>query len=477
MTTVSPLRTQSRPAPSGRAQLRWYGPGLLWMVSSVGSGSVLFTPRVGARYGYELMWLALIVTGLMWIMIREAGRYSVATGRTLLDGFRDVPGPTGWAVWVIFAPQVVAGVVTIAGIAALVGSALMVALPGGQAIYASVVILGSGALVLAGRYRGVERVTTVMGLILVGAAITAAASVVSTDVVDGLVPTVPDDLDPYFVLPWIGFILAGAVGIMWFSYWVAARGFGGPTGGQAGGSGDRNASDSDGGDRAHRIQRVRSWTTLMSRTAAVGVVGGGLVIVSFLVLGAELLAPEGRVPDGIDVARDLTALLAELWGTFGEILLLVCVVVALWGTVFANQDGWARTYADATGLLAGGEQARSGSGEQRRAGRDGSGGWFGRLVANRRRLYLAYVAGAMTIAPLGLFLLVRDPVDILSVGGIIAAAHTPVVVGLTLYVNRRLPAEVRPSLASQVGLGSAGVFFGLFALVYLLSLIGVTIGA
>ncbi|ROO60202.1 natural resistance-associated macrophage protein [Micromonospora sp. Llam0] len=486
MPTAFRLRQQPTPIPSGRGQLRWYGPGLLWMVSSVGSGSVLFTPRIGARYGYELLWLALVVTVLMWIMIREAGRYSVATGRTLLDGFRDVPGPANWAIWVIFVPQVVAGVVTIAGIAALVGSALMVALPGGQAVYASVVILGSGTLVLAGRYRGVERITVVMALVLVGAAVTAAASTVSGDIATGLVPGVPDDLDLYSVLPWVGFILAGAVGIMWFSYWVAARGFGGPADpSSSAGETENDGAEHDGGkdserpgeriDRDERIDRVRAWTRTMSRTAALGVVGGGLVIVSFLVLGAELLAPQGRVPDGVDVARDLTALLGDLWGTFGEVLLLTCVVVALWGTVFANQDGWARTYADATRLVADGRRD-SGPADDEPAGGRESAGRVARLISRPRAVYLTYVAVAMTLAPLVLFLLVRNPVDILSVGGIIAAAHTPVVVGLTLYVNRRLPAQVRPSRISQVALGAAGLFFGAFAVVYLLSLVGFRIG-
>ncbi|WBB99727.1 Nramp family divalent metal transporter [Solwaraspora sp. WMMA2080] len=475
MPTAFLLRQQPTPVPAGRGQLRWYGPGLLWMVSSVGSGSVLFTPRIGARYGYELLWLALIVTVFMWIMIREAGRYSVATGRTLLDGFRDVPGLANWAIWVIFVPQIVAGVVTIAGIAALVGSALMVALPGGQAVYASAVILGSGALVLAGRYQGVERITAVMALVLVGAAITAAASTVSGDIATGLVPGVPDDLDLYFVLPWVGFILAGAVGIMWFSYWVAARGFGGPTGPSsstdqtdAGARDDVPSNGQVGGDE--RIERVRGWTRTMSRTAALGVAGGGLVIVSFLVLGAELLAPQGRVPDGVDVARDLTALLGDLWGTFGEVLLLTCVVVALWGTIFANQDGWARTYADATRLITAGRSDDEPADDGEQTGR------LARLSRHPRAVYLTYVAVAMTLAPLVLFLLVRNPVEILSVGGIIAAAHTPVVVGLTLYVNRRLPARVRPSWTSQVALGTAGVFFGAFAVVYLLSLVGVRIG-
>jgi len=83
--------------PPGRERLKWYGPGLLWMLSSVGSGSVLFTPRIGSAYGYGLLWLLLVVVFLQWTMIREVGRYTVCTGRTLLDGFSDLPGPRGWA--------------------------------------------------------------------------------------------------------------------------------------------------------------------------------------------------------------------------------------------------------------------------------------------------------------------------------------------------------------------------------------------
>jgi Mn2+/Fe2+ NRAMP family transporter len=84
------MRKHSPDIPTGKERLKWYGPGLMWMISSVGSGSVLFTPRVGARYGYELLWVALILIFLMWIMIREVGRYSVVTGKTIFDGFKDV---------------------------------------------------------------------------------------------------------------------------------------------------------------------------------------------------------------------------------------------------------------------------------------------------------------------------------------------------------------------------------------------------
>lgn len=55
----------------------------------------------------------------------------------------------------------------------------------------------------------------------------------------------------------------------------------------------------------------------------------------------------------------------------------------------------------------------------------------------------AIIFGA--IIPLTVFFLVRNPVDILSIAGTVAAVHTPVVVFLTLYLNmKRLPKALRP---------------------------------
>jgi len=49
------VRDRVPPAPTGLERVKWLGPGLLWMLSSVGAGSVLFTPRIGSRYQYELL--------------------------------------------------------------------------------------------------------------------------------------------------------------------------------------------------------------------------------------------------------------------------------------------------------------------------------------------------------------------------------------------------------------------------------------
>src|SRR5690554_4395052 len=240
------------------------------MVSAVGSGSVLFTPRVGAKYGYEFLWMAIIFMFFMWVMIREVGRYTVVTGKTIFEGYREISGSSNWAIYFIMLPQMLAAVVTIAGIAALAGSALMIALPWQYEIYASALIVLCLVLVISGTYNIIERVTSVLAGILVLVVIVSAL-VVFPDIGDfaaGFVPSFPEDTDVEFVIPWVGFILAGASGIMWFSYWVSARGYGGELT-----TYDEEQKISPEEEDQHikkhgeAFERLKSWLSTMSVTA------------------------------------------------------------------------------------------------------------------------------------------------------------------------------------------------------------------
>src|SRR5687767_13756935 len=103
--------------PTGWRRLKQIGPGFLWMVSAAGFGELLFTPRVGAQYGYQLLWALLLAVVCKWFINREIGRYAVCTGQSVLEGFARVPGPRHWAVWVILVPQVFVAVTAIAGLA------------------------------------------------------------------------------------------------------------------------------------------------------------------------------------------------------------------------------------------------------------------------------------------------------------------------------------------------------------------------
>lgn len=459
-------RKHSPEPPKGKDRLKWYGPGLMWMISSVGSGSVLFTPRVGARYGFEFLWVALIIIFLMWIMIREVGRYSVVTGKTIFDGFKDVSGKSEWPIWLIFIPQILAAVVTIAGIAALAGSALMIALPGSQQVYAAALIVLSVILVVSGRYSVVEKVASIMAGALVLIVIVTSIRVFSStgNFVQGLVPGIPEDLDMQFVMPWLGFILAGAAGIMWFSYWVVAREYGGPQ------------LEPEDIEQKHDTKemnkditaRLKKWMNVMSNTAAIGVVGGGLVIVCFLVLGTELLKPEGNVPEGIDVAKDLSTLLSDVWERAGFWMLIISITIALAGTILSNQDGWGRMFADATLILLAPKLKKwklmQREGEEVKEVKAKEKSWWQKIISERSKLKDAYAIVFGAIIPLIVFFLVRNPVDILSIAGTVAAVHTPVVVFLTLYLNlKRLPKALKPGAFSITCMVLSGLFFTVFA--------------
>lgn len=444
------LRASIAPVPRGRGILPWLAPGLLWMVSAVGSGAVLFTPRVAARYEYDFLWLALVVVFLMWVMIREAARYTVVSGRTLLEGFSVLPGPSGWALWVIFIPQLFAAAVGIAGLSSLVGSALRVSVGGSHVAYAVGTIVLSTLLIVVGGYRGLARIAQVMAAVLIGLSVLAAVRVApgAVELSSGLNPLAAERPDLAFILPWVGTILAGSMGIIWYAYWTAAAGFAGPatTPGAAREDDPREEENLTADERA---SRAREWVRLSGTTAAVGVGLGALVIVAFMVLGSELLAPEGRIPSGVDVARDLARLVDGVWGRFGFWALIVTAVVALGGSVAANQDGWSRSFADIVRLLAARES-------------DEDPAWSRWLQPAFLRV--GFVVSITGVVPIGIVLLVEDPVSIMSASGTIGAVHTPFIVLLILLVNRlHLPDEVRPGLMSSVLLASAGVFYGAFA--------------
>lgn len=467
-------------SPEGTNRVKWWGPGILWAISSVGSGSILFTPRIGSEYGYGFLWLLLMVCFLMWIMIREAGRFSVVTGRTVLDGFSTLPGPRNWALWLIFIPQLFAASVGVAGLSALAGSALKTILPGELAFWSIALLWSSIFLVGFGGYKWVSRVAQIFALIMV--VVTFLAAVQSKpdgqDLVAGLAPTIPNNLDIPFILPWVGTILAGSMGILWYSYWVSTKGYGGAVGELQKGENIDEVEEEGRTDKDYyaAIASLKAWMRTMSNTALIGVLIGTLTITSFLVLGVELLKPEGVVPSGVDVALQLTKLLSEIWGSLGYWVMMMAIIVILGGSVIANQDGWARSFADITLLLplsghekGGDEQARENAVPK----------WMRPMVfwrpsqmGCRQALKIFYLVSITGVISTALILAIGDPVKIMSFSGIIAAVHTPFIVFTTFALNLNLPEGVRPHIATNTLMLAAGLFYTGFMALYIFNFLG-----
>lgn len=430
--------------PRGLKRFTMLGPGFLWMVSAAGSGELLFTPRMGALYGYELLWALLVAVALKWFINREIGRYAVCTGASLIEGFSRLPGPRHWAVWVILVPQLFVAVTAIAGLSGSAATALVLALPGDVRVWMVVVTCAATALVVLGRYRKVEVTATIIALAL-GVTSIAAAAAVKPDaaaMARGLVPRVPADVDYAEVLPWLGFMLSGAAGLIWYSFWVKAKRYGAAARG-----GTVELRDLQQADR----RRLRGWIGVMTLDCTVAVVGTLVVTLAFLILGTELLGPRKLVPEEDRVASVLGRLLGDVWGRAGFWFMVLGVFVGFWDTVLSDQDGHGRMFSTGIRLLL------------RPLGR----GWW----TDEERLRRAVVLVIVTALPIALYLAIGQPVRLLKIAGTIEAAHIPIVTALVLFLNRRvLPAPLAPSRFAVGATVCAGLFFSAFAVAYILGL-------
>ncbi|MBV9581052.1 MAG: Nramp family divalent metal transporter [Chloroflexi bacterium] len=149
-------------SPTGvLAALAILGPGLVAAAAGDDAGGVATYSQVGAKYGYDLLWVVLLITVSLAVVQEMCARLGAATGRGLLDLIRERFG-IGWALLAVGVIVIANGGVTITefvGIGAameLLGVSKYVAVP--------IAAVGLWYLVIAGSYSRVERLLLVLTL-------------------------------------------------------------------------------------------------------------------------------------------------------------------------------------------------------------------------------------------------------------------------------------------------------------------------
>jgi Mn2+/Fe2+ NRAMP family transporter len=144
-----------RYAPTGAvALLAILGPGLVAATAGDDAGGVATYSQVGAKYGYELLWVLLLITLSLAVVQEMCARLGAATGRGLLDLIREHFG-IGWALLAVGVIVLANGGVTITEFVGI-GAALELL---GVSKYLSVPIAAMVLwyLVIFGSYSRVEK--------------------------------------------------------------------------------------------------------------------------------------------------------------------------------------------------------------------------------------------------------------------------------------------------------------------------------
>jgi Mn2+/Fe2+ NRAMP family transporter len=430
MTTTS--TTTELASPTGfKAKVKQVGPGLLAAATGVGAGDLVATMVAGAEYGTLLLWAAILGTVLKLALAEGVGRWHLASGATLLDGWRRL----GYWATVFFGIYIVIwGFVYGATAMSAVGLPLN-ALFGGLPVRYWAMIAGviGLALVWAQRYHVFEKFMTVLVLIKFVSVVSVAILVGPNlgDLVNGLVPRLPEG-SIVNVLGLIGGV-GGTITMAAYGYWMIAKGWKGT-----------------------------GWLSVMRLDNTVGYVMTGIFVIAMLVVGAEILRGQDITSSDSGLLTLGTALGAE-YGDWARILFLVgflavttSSLLGVWNGVSLLFTDWTRTIRLPHGAKA--EPAVEADAE---AANDGTATTTGyeATAAERSLPFRAYLLW-LTVPPMALLFFDR-PFAVTLVYGVLGAAFMPFL-GITLMLllnSKRVTGDGRSGWLSNLLLTGASALF------------------
>ena len=166
--------TASPPA-AGRLSgfLRVAGPGLLVMLADTDVGSLITAAQSGARWGYSLLLLQILLVPVLYVVQELTVRLGTCTGRGHGELIRAHYGPV-WA-WISFLGLAVAGVgAIVTEFSGIAGIGDLFGVPRWASLGLPVVALLT--LVYTGSHRRIERIAIAVGLfelVFIGLAVAA----------------------------------------------------------------------------------------------------------------------------------------------------------------------------------------------------------------------------------------------------------------------------------------------------------------
>ncbi|GGD61082.1 Nramp family divalent metal transporter [Croceicoccus mobilis] len=388
---------------------RHIGPGIVVAATGVGAGDLVATLIAGSRFGFALLWAAIIGCIVKIALSEGSARYHLATGSTILTGWQSLGRWTGWyfGIYVVIWGFIYGA--TAMSATALPLAALFPVLP--LTGWAILVGLAGFAFVFFNRYERLESVVKVlvgiMFVVIVGLAIIVAPSL--PQVLKGLALVLPEG-SLFYTLGLIGGV-GGTVTTAAYGYWVQAKGWEGT-----------------------------GWLRVMRIDNALAYVLTGVFVVAMLIVGAELLYSAGIALQGsASGLLDLSSVLEERLGQPVAIAFLIGFAATAFSSVLGVWHGMSLFFTD----------------------------WYGQFFdrpavdgpVESTLPFRAYAAW-LTFPPMALLFFER-PFLLAVLYGAFGALFMPfLAITLLMLLNRRdLPPEARNGwLANAVLAGSALLF-------------------
>jgi Mn2+/Fe2+ NRAMP family transporter len=485
------------PSMTPGSLVRKFGPGMMLMMTGIGTSHLVTAPVAGGRYGYALLWCLPIAYIFKYYGFEMAIRFTHATGRSMLDAYA-----TAWKkipVWYVLITTVIQSAVGQAG--RLIASAAVVFyffrlylgldIPGIDddrelAVYGFLLGVTAVAIILRGRYAVVELVTKIAAGVLI--ICTFAVYFVQPAPVSGFVHFFRLDAPEgswLIIASFLGLLPTGIDVSLQASEWGKAKKVGmGRLRGQMEEQGlaksfdPFNARKSDLSiDRSqlpvHAQEYCRRWFKIGLLDFRLGHVISFLLATIFLVLAAVWLYPsEVR---GNAVMGEIARIFTDSVGPHLMIIFLIGALAATYSTAFNYFDGWPRVVGACCRNLfrSTASLPRTSREELSEAQRKT---WYSEYNIYRATMFFSLITSVAIIAG------VPRPVYLVLLASALAFFVAPVIFFLNLYycltIIRKDDKVFYPSMfATWFGWLSLVVFTGMSLILIMQRLFGVALFA
>lgn len=307
---------------------RWRatGPGLVMAAAAVGASHLVASTQAGALFGWQLLWLIVLVNVLKYPFFRFGVQYTLWHNKSLVEGYQDKG--RGWLI-AFTALNLIAAVVNTAGVLLLTASLLQYFIPGNLSLTLLCLLLLAVCLLilLAGHYRVLDGLSRALMLVLTICTLIAVAIAWQNG------PMAPADyVSPS---PWQLSALAFIVATMgWMpvpielsaisSMWLRSK---------------------------QKLTRVSLSDGLFDFNLGYAV--AVILAVVFVALGALLQhgTEQEIAMAGAAFAQQLVAMYATTIGDWARLFIAFIAFMCMFGTTLAVLDGYARTLDESFHLL------------------------------------------------------------------------------------------------------------------------------
>jgi Mn2+/Fe2+ NRAMP family transporter len=311
-----------------RHRLRAVGPGILFAGAAIGVSHLVQSTRAGAGYGFDLLWAVILVLLFKYPFFQYSHRYTVATGESLLQGYRRLGV---WALALFMGVVVVSSFITMAAVTVVTAglAGVLLGLEMSLTFLSLILLMVIMAMLVVGHYRLLDGVMKIMVLVLGVMTLTAVGIAVAHGPAgdpDFAHPAVWSVGGLTFLLALMGWMPAPLDIGAWSSLWILEK---------------------------HKDDPTPPTMAQALLDFNLGYAATVVLAFAFISFGALVMFGTGVEfsSSGIAFAGQLVNMYTSTLGSWSRWMIALVAFITMFSTTITVLDGYSRTLAAGSGLL------------------------------------------------------------------------------------------------------------------------------